>query len=687
MLWLHARARFSQARAELGLPDLDTDDEETFWVDAENRDDHLIQQSCRDALMGSLRYGSTHSLMDEMAVEELSRADHVQARALRQKANGLEKVLSAIMDQCSEPPPSQYPHTLDLEYSKPPSSASREDLKVQPDRCLLPNGIRIRLAVGALINILFSRVDDPLSMDATSTPRAGPDTHVSCIPSSLLPLCLSATELASAYAQSVGNGQPHPALTDLAMFHFNTFSRPLDIAGMLSSFQSPCLTNFFWSDWAHHAAESSRGGSISTEALAPPRSSSRDKDLYACGVQRPAQFPCLSESIHHSVRSPIRCTRHLVLRCMTCPIQPSPATSIGSGLSRQPDGRPFRKTASDAKRANGSPKSIDLPHSHLSSARSRLVNFIPLFLQLSALLAIELANESRTPQPCTNVTSNNSITTRGTSEPGSPRLSSNDYIAMDIVHNLERSNNSDSCAISNDGGPPSTPKKRRRQTFPFSSLIGPEPAGPSHVEPKSSVSSQLLIAPTSGVPRYHRRAGPTREWYALLAGLLTRAVLEGYLLKGWKGMWAAETLLRLGLSDGFRREKLGNEPASDIFELVEGEPPTVNDLDPDGLPSVLEAGRILFGEHGAMVEENGEAVELTAQKEFALEMHKRANEVCCAFRVLPRYLILLSVSVYTLRHPQFNRTPRNALAKIRSRTCRTRCVTFFRVGGSMERKP
>lgn len=177
------------------------------------------------------------------------------------------------------------------------------------------------------------------------------------------------------------------------------------------------------------------------------------------------------------------------------------------------------------------------------------------------------------------------------------------------------------------------------------------------MEPKSSESSQLLIVPTSGVPRYHRRVGPTREWYALLAGLLTRAVLEGYLLKGWKGTWAAETLLRLGLSDGLRREKLGKEAASDIFELVEGEPPTVNDLDPDGLPSVLEAGRILFGEHCAMAEEEGDAVELTAQKEFALEMHRRTNEVCCAFCVFLRYLILLSVSFYTLRHPQFNRTP------------------------------
>ncbi len=233
MLWLHARARFSQARAELGLPDLNTNDEETFWIDAENRDGHFVQQSRRDALMASLRYGSNHSLMDEMGVEEVSRADHVQARALRQKANGLEKVLSAIMDQCSEPPPSQCPHPPALERSTPPSSSSRDDLKAQSDRCVLPNGIRIRLAVGALINILFSRVDDPLSLDSNSTPRAGSNTNVSCIPSSLLPLCLNATELASAYAQSVGNGQSHPALTDLAIFDLNTTSRPLDVASML----------------------------------------------------------------------------------------------------------------------------------------------------------------------------------------------------------------------------------------------------------------------------------------------------------------------------------------------------------------------------------------------------------------------------------------------------------------------
>lgn len=197
---------------------------------------------------------------------------------------------------------------------------------------------------------------------------------------------------------------------------------------------------------------------------------------------------------------------------------------------------------------------------------------------------------------------------------------------MDVVHSLEGGSSCESRAMSRGDGPSSTPKKERRRTFPFSSSIGSGPAGTPYKD-KSPVPSHTPTTPASAIPRYHRRAGPTREWYALLASLLTRAVLEGYLLKGWKGTFAAETLLSLGLSDGFRREKLCEKQFSDVLGLMEGEPPMGNELDPDGLPSVLEAGRILFGEHGATLKENGPTVELTAKEEFAVEMHKRMNEV------------------------------------------------------------
>lgn len=43
---------------------------------------------------------------------------------------------------------------------------------------------------------------------------------------------------------------------------------------------------------------------------------------------------------------------------------------------------------------------------------------------------------------------------------------------------------------------------------------------------------------------------PTRQWYGILAGLLTRAVLEGYLCRGWSGPLGMECLLGVGLGLG-----------------------------------------------------------------------------------------------------------------------------------------
>jgi hypothetical protein len=237
MLWLHARTRFSQARAELGLSDLDID-EEAFWVDAENGDDRPVQQSRRDALMAGLRYGSARSVIKDIGVKGMSRVDYVQARALRQKADGLEKVLSAIMDQCSDSPP-ETRRSLELDDLNPSSSSSRNRTgsKVRSDPSVLPNSVRIRLAVGALINILFSGVDDSVSLDSTtSIICANSSINLSSIPSSLLPLCLSGTESAKACTRFVGNGHEHPAQTDLAIFNFHIFSQPLGANGMLFSF-------------------------------------------------------------------------------------------------------------------------------------------------------------------------------------------------------------------------------------------------------------------------------------------------------------------------------------------------------------------------------------------------------------------------------------------------------------------
>ena len=72
---------------------------------------------------------------------------------------------------------------------------------------------------------------------------------------------------------------------------------------------------------------------------------------------------------------------------------------------------------------------------------------------------------------------------------------------------------------------------------------------------------------------------PTRHWYFLLAGLLTRAVLEGYLTAGWRGFQPAQCLLLVGIAT--------NSPAdSDQGPFA--------DLDPDGFPNLDQAIRVLF---------------------------------------------------------------------------------------------
>lgn len=109
---------------------------------------------------------------------------------------------------------------------------------------------------------------------------------------------------------------------------------------------------------------------------------------------------------------------------------------------------------------------------------------------------------------------------------------------------------------------------------------------------------------------------PTREWYMLLAGLLTRAVLEGYLSAGWRGTKPVECLLLVGIQSGNGRllgartrtgdrgrieEGAGGaseqgrvDRIDDDDEEAAGDEEEFRELDPDGLPSLGQALRVLF---------------------------------------------------------------------------------------------
>lgn len=76
---------------------------------------------------------------------------------------------------------------------------------------------------------------------------------------------------------------------------------------------------------------------------------------------------------------------------------------------------------------------------------------------------------------------------------------------------------------------------------------------------------------------------PTKEWFMLLAGLATRAVIEGYTVGGWQGFQPAQTIFSIGLP-----RTIGG------FDDSTDQPGEFAWFEPDELPGLKEAARTLF---------------------------------------------------------------------------------------------
>ena len=112
---------------------------------------------------------------------------------------------------------------------------------------------------------------------------------------------------------------------------------------------------------------------------------------------------------------------------------------------------------------------------------------------------------------------------------------------------------------------------------------------------------------------------PSREWYMLFAGLLTRSALEGYLTGGWRGPSAASCLLSVGLGMSDDPSHSDEEEGDLIFEW----------FDPDDLPTLKEAAQIMFPSLNAI----GSGVSPRredAEAEFEAEMKERLRRVSLA---------------------------------------------------------
>ncbi|KAJ3929946.1 MAG: hypothetical protein NXY57DRAFT_1089302 [Lentinula lateritia] len=100
---------------------------------------------------------------------------------------------------------------------------------------------------------------------------------------------------------------------------------------------------------------------------------------------------------------------------------------------------------------------------------------------------------------------------------------------------------------------------------------------PRFLRPSALVSTELAEAQSSGggttkqgVAGTFATLAPSREWYHLLAGILTRAALQRYLTAGWRGVNAAECLMGVGLSINLPgvRSTLGAEMRTSVGESV-----------------------------------------------------------------------------------------------------------------------
>lgn len=116
--------------------------------------------------------------------------------------------------------------------------------------------------------------------------------------------------------------------------------------------------------------------------------------------------------------------------------------------------------------------------------------------------------------------------------------------------------------------------------------------------------SSAAPAPLEQMHAYALR--PSQEWYMLLAGLLTRAALEGYLTAGWRGSDAVECLMTCGLGINHEKQDVN------VDEFAE--------LDPDEFPSLIDSVRVLFPST------RGEKAQ--PEDEFEMEMDERLRRVC-----------------------------------------------------------
>ena len=269
-------------------------------------------------------------------------------------------------------------------------------------------------------------------------------------------------------------------------------------------------------------------------------------------------------------------------------------SGIGSGLARPAQ-------VGTVLRRPSMPNGVPTTHGGMvpTMHNTKLTELIPRFMRLSALVAMELGRELTEDRASIDGG-------RGGGDDDRDRPSS-----------------------SSGGGAPPTPR----------------PAGLS--SPQTSPRGVTTQRQDANFPFNALR--PSREWYFLFAGLLTRAVLEGYLTAHWHGVEPLEVLLGVGLAmtpqlvrPNPTRNAEGSTSSSSgatAGRASGGDDPEFSDFDPDDLPELDEAAKILFpslrdpmGGGNSPIYYSREGAEL----EYEIEMTERLARVSAVWLCMGR---------------------------------------------------
>ncbi|KAF9555131.1 hypothetical protein CPC08DRAFT_695851 [Agrocybe pediades] len=589
MLWVHGRTRFAQARAELGMTDRTGGPSSPNYVhrsrpESYEEEDEEGSEGEEIVALKARAGGPGHPHNDDED-ERLGRQDLALARSLRLRAEGLEKVVISMLEQ---PPPIHPINDEDI-LTPPTSPKIKPTSPGHPHR--LPNGVRLRLALGTIINDLFARQAPPPPYRHTRVPGSKistpPDHSPSVVPSpSDLPDALATlAPVSGAFAPLPQSSYAHNSSSSSSRS-----MRSPPYGDYQSSYSSSGHQNYNQSGSPPRTHMQYQ--SMPQQPLGPPpppsrpqrpHPSARTRSLYAVGAD-----PSTANS-----PPAFRCPRHLHTGCEICVEAKSPPRQTGSSNSRGRAGSFSTDRTSSTNSWKAMPGGVgpggggitgwqdgsgigsgllrpgvkgsvlrrkisDDVDSTAGAGNTKLSKLIPRFIRLSALVAAELGREARGEED-------------GVSEDGRERREGS------------------------SGAGPSSPAVSRTPV------------------PQNQNQSQ-----GQGQDRMYEFAlRPSPEWYMLLAGLLTRAVLEGYLTAGWTGIQAVQCLLLVGLGinenawknvneDGFRQEDQEEED-----EYVH--------LEPDEMPSLVDAIRILFPN----LRQNGMGGKSKGEEEYEVEMFER----------------------------------------------------------------